>query len=77
MERLAEETVVAPKAKFPLPSGAVPSKNVTVPVAAKGETVAVKVTDRPKADGLILDVIEVLELTHRQSGSPGRTTNGK
>jgi hypothetical protein len=36
----------------PVPSVVVPSLNVTVPVAAEGEMVAVKVTDEPKVDGL-------------------------
>jgi hypothetical protein len=36
---------------------AFPSRNVTVPVAADGETVAVNVTDWPTADGLTLELI--------------------
>jgi hypothetical protein len=34
-----------------------PSKNVTVPVAVDGETVAVKVTDCPTIDGLGVELI--------------------
>jgi molybdenum cofactor biosynthesis enzyme len=44
--------VACPLAIVPVPSVVVPSLNVTVPVAADGETVAVKVTDEPKPDGL-------------------------
>jgi hypothetical protein len=38
-------------------NGAFPSRNVTVPVAAAGDIVAVKVTDWPTADGLMLELI--------------------
>ena len=46
-----------PPLNVPVPMGLPPSRNVTVPVAvpapdATGETVAVKVTDCPKTDGL-------------------------
>ncbi len=44
--------VAAPPDKEPVPSVAVPSMNVTVPVAADGVTVAVKVTELPYVDGL-------------------------
>ncbi len=47
--------VAWPPDKVPEPIVAVPSMNVTVPVAADGETVAVKVTKFPYTDGLISD----------------------
>lgn len=37
------EIVAVPELRIPVPSVVVPSKNVTVPVAAAGDTVAVKV----------------------------------
>ena len=40
-----------PLALVPVPRVVVPSLNVTVPAAAEGETVAVKVTDAPNPDG--------------------------
>jgi len=43
--------VAFPLLNEPVPSVVVPSLNVTVPVAADGVTVAVKVTDEPNADG--------------------------
>ena len=52
--------------KVPLPSTVAPSLNCTVPVAAFGETIAVKVTDWPLVDGLAEDdnvVVVDAELT--------------
>ena len=51
----------------PVPTGLPPSRNVTVPVGvpapgATGETVAVKVTDWPKTDGLADEVMPVVVL---------------
>jgi len=51
----------------PPPTGAVPreltpSKNCTVPVAAAGDTVAVKVTDCPDVDGFDDDATDVVVL---------------
>ena len=37
----------------PVPSLVVPSLNVTVPVAAEGDIVAVKVTDEANVDGFV------------------------
>ena len=48
--------VARPPLKVPLPKVVVPSRNVTVPVDAEGETVAVNVTDCPDTDGFTLDV---------------------
>ena len=58
--RLELENVATPALRVPLPSAVAPSKNVTVPVAADGETVAVKVTICPEVDGLRLDVAVVV-----------------
>ena len=65
--RVEVENVDCPLAfrLVPVPSVVDPSLNVTAPVAALpptvlGETVAVKVTDWPKTDGLELDVSEVV-----------------
>ena len=44
-----------------LPSEVAPSKNCTVPVAANGDTVAVRVTFCPDAEGLALDDTVVVE----------------
>jgi len=41
-----------PLLSVPVPNVVVPSLNVTVPVAADGDTVAVKVTDELYVDGL-------------------------
>jgi len=41
---------------------ALPSKNVTVPVAPDGETVAVKIRDCPRTEGFALEVIVVVVL---------------
>src|SRR5574341_924710 len=52
-------TVAAPPDNVPVPRTVVLSMNVTVPVAVDGMTVAVKVTELPKIDGLSDDVIPV------------------
>jgi hypothetical protein len=53
-----------PLLTLPLPSVVLPSLNVTVPVAVVDETVAVNVTEEPKADGFDDDksVVVVLAL---------------
>jgi hypothetical protein len=43
--------VAFPLLIVPVPSVVLPSLKVTVPVAAEGETVAVKVTEEPNVDG--------------------------
>ena len=43
--------VAFPLLTFPAPNVVVPSLNVTVPAAVVEETVAVNVTDTPRADG--------------------------
>jgi hypothetical protein len=43
--------VAIPLLRVPVPNVVLPSLKVTVPVAAEGETVAVKVTETPAADG--------------------------
>ena len=50
--RAAVLRVALPELRVPLPRVVVPSLKVTVPVAADGLTVAVKVTDWLKVDGL-------------------------
>jgi len=58
--------VATPEApRVPVPSEVVPSKKETVPVGvpapgALGVTVAVKVTDWPKTEGLVADVTDAL-----------------
>jgi hypothetical protein len=49
-----------PPLSVALPSSVEPSKNRTVPAAAAGDTVALKVTDWPTLDGLRLDVRAVV-----------------
>ena len=49
------ENVALPEIRDPLPIVAVPSLNVTVPVAVEGDTVAVKVTVWPEVDGFKLE----------------------
>jgi hypothetical protein len=51
---------------MPVPSVVLPSRNVTVPVAPNGETLAVNITDCPEMDGLALEVtvVVVLALTN-------------
>ena len=44
--------VAFPVAIVPVPSVAVPSLKVTVPVAVEGVTVAVNLTEAPKVEGL-------------------------
>jgi hypothetical protein len=44
VESVEVEKVALPLLRVPLPSLVVPSKNVTVPVAVDGETLAVNVT---------------------------------
>jgi len=43
--------VAIPLLRVPVPNVVLPSLKVTVPVAAEGETVAVKATVTPDADG--------------------------
>ena len=62
-----EVNVASPPLNVPVPMGLPPSRNVTVPVAvptpgATAETVAVKVTDCPNADGFTDEVTAVKEL---------------
>jgi hypothetical protein len=52
--------VARPPDKMPVPRTVAPSLNVTVPVAAAGVTVAVKVTELPKVDVGLLDVTTVV-----------------
>jgi hypothetical protein len=52
--------VAVPPDRLPVPRTVTPSLNVTVPVAVEALTVAVKVTEAPKADGLRLDVMTVV-----------------
>jgi hypothetical protein len=54
------ENVAVPLLNVPLPMLRPPSRNVTVPVAVEGDTLAVNVTDCPTVEGLILDVSVVL-----------------
>ena len=54
--------IATPAVRVPVPKLVVPSKNVTVPVAVEGETVAVKVTVWPRVDGLRLEVSVVVVL---------------
>ena len=61
-DRADVDNAAVPPTRLPLPTEMVPSKNVIVPVAEEGETVPVKVTDCPRAEGLRLDVIDVDEL---------------
>ena len=62
--RLAVDRVARPLLRVPPPSEVDPSKNVTVPVAVEGETVAVKVTVWPDREGLRLEarLVDVLVL---------------
>jgi len=45
------ENVAIPPLTVPVPSVVAPSRNVTIPVAVEGVTVAVNVTACPKVDG--------------------------
>ena len=58
--RLDVAKVATPAERVPEPNVVVPSRNVTVPVAAEGDTVAVKITDCPEMDGFRLDPIAVV-----------------
>ena len=62
MERLLVDQVATPPLKVAVPSAIVPSNNVTVPVAAEGETLIEKVTNWPAFEGLLLDVRLVVVL---------------
>jgi hypothetical protein len=53
--------VAVPEVSVPVPSEVVPFSNVTVPVAADGETVAVNVTLAPTA-GVSVDTVSVTVL---------------
>ena len=55
VDRAEVESVALPPLREALPKEVEPSKNVTVPVAAEGETVAVKVTLWPETEGLALE----------------------
>jgi RecJ-like exonuclease len=48
-----------PELNVPVPSEVVPDKNVTVPVAVDGETVAVNVTLAPTV-GVVVDEVSVV-----------------
>jgi hypothetical protein len=52
-------SVASPELSVPVPSAVVPSSNVTVPVAADGETVAVSVTLAPSATD-VADAVRVV-----------------
>ena len=45
------DNVAVPPTRLSVPNGVGPSKNVIAPVAPEGETVAVNVTDCPRAEG--------------------------
>jgi hypothetical protein len=62
MARAAVLYVALPLLSVPVPSVVVPSLKVTVPVAAEGVTVAVKVTEVWKVDGFSDDVSVVVVL---------------
>lgn len=51
-----------PLLRVPVPSVVVPSLNVTVPLAAEGDTVAVNVTDELYVDGFAEDASVVVVL---------------
>src|SRR5579859_6731943 len=59
------EKAATPPLSAPLPMFVPPSKNVTVPVAVPGVTVAVKVTELPERDGFADETttVEVLFFT--------------
>jgi nitric oxide synthase oxygenase domain/subunit len=52
--------VAMPADRLPVPRTVAPSLNVTVPVAVGALTVAMKITEAPKVDGLRLDVTAVV-----------------
>jgi predicted lipoprotein len=55
------DSVALPPVSGTVPSEVAPSKNCAVPVAADGDTVAVKVTFCPAAEGLAFEDTEVAE----------------
>ena len=59
-ERLELAKVATPPLSVPVPKVIAPSRNVTVPVAVEGDTVAVKVTDWPDVEGLRLEAALVV-----------------
>jgi len=56
----AVESVAVPPLSVAVPREVAPSKNCTLPVAAAGDTVAVKVTDCPDVDGFPEDTTAVV-----------------
>jgi hypothetical protein len=58
-DRAEVENMALPPLREALPKVEPASKNVTVPVAAEGETVAVKVTLWPETEGLALEATAV------------------
>ena len=56
------ESDAVPPVSVAVPRELAPSKNCTVPVAAAGDTVAVKVTDCPDVDGFADDASAVVVL---------------
>ena len=52
--------VATPLESVPVPRVAFPSRKVTVPVAAEGEVVAVKVTFEPAA-GVVFEAVSAVE----------------
>src|ERR1044071_9603075 len=54
--RLEIDSVATPAVTGAVPSEVAPSKNSTVPVAAFGDTVAVRFTLEPQSDGFTSDV---------------------
>ena len=61
MRDMAQLLELIVRGSAPVPSVAEPSLNVTLPVAADGVTVAVKITLWPGADGLTED-LKVMEV---------------
>jgi hypothetical protein len=61
-DRLAVMSTAFPALRALVPRVVVPSKNVTVPVANDGVTVAVKLTDSPTTEGLREEASVVLVL---------------
>ncbi len=62
VERVEVASVALPLLRVLVPSEVAPLKNSTVPVAAEGETVAVKVTVCPLFDGFGLEARVVVVL---------------
>ena len=60
--RLVVDQVAKPPLIVAVPSATAPSNNVTVPVAAEGETAIEKVTNWPTCEGFALDVRLVVVL---------------